>query len=113
MAEQLLAVDVGHAGAEAGVAVAQLAVHTVQGVGHGVHGVHHKLDLALLLVAGVASHLLQACEGKTGAGSLLAEKEEVGRRNEEVKQVKWLKKGIVAHNHCHCLDHEIIGCSIR
>lgn len=66
VSEQLLAVDVGHAGAEPGVAVAELAVHTVQGVGHGVHGVHHELDLALLLVAGVASHLLQACEGKTG-----------------------------------------------
>lgn len=66
MAEQLLAVDVGHTGAKAGVAVAELTVHAVQGVGHGVHGVHHELDLALLLIAGVASHLLQACEGKTG-----------------------------------------------
>lgn len=65
MAEQLLAVDVGHAGAESGVAVAELAVHAVQGVSHGVHGVHHELDLALLLVAGVAAHLLQACQGKT------------------------------------------------
>lgn len=72
MAEQLLAVDVGHAGAEAGVAVAELAVHAVQGVSHGVHGVHHELHLALLLVAGVASHLLQACKGKTGAGSMVS-----------------------------------------
>lgn len=60
MAEQLLAVDaVGHARAQARVAVAELAVHVVQRVGHGVHGVHHELHLALLLVAGVAAHLLQ------------------------------------------------------
>lgn len=78
MAQQLLAVDVGHAGAEARVAVAELAVHAVQGVGHGVHGVHHELDLALLLVAGVASNLLQACQGKTEAGGQLA-----GRLQEE------------------------------
>lgn len=72
MAEQLLAVDVGHAGAEARVAVAELAVHAVQGMSHGVHGVHHELHLALLLVAGVASHLLQACKGKTWVGSVVS-----------------------------------------
>lgn len=57
--QQLLAVDVGHAGTEARGAGAQLAVHVVQGVGHGVHGVHHELHLPLLLVGGVTAHLLQ------------------------------------------------------
>ena len=56
MAEQLFAVDVGHARAEARVPVAELPVHAVQGVGHGVHGVHHELNLALLLVAGVPTN---------------------------------------------------------
>ena len=59
VAEQLLAVDVvGHVLAEAGVSVATLAVHAVQGVSHGVHSVHDELHLALLLVAGVPAHLL-------------------------------------------------------
>lgn len=83
MAEQLLAVDAGHAGAEARVAVAELAVHAVQGVSHGVHGVHHELDLALLLVAGVTSHLLQACKGKTGAWLVGEVEEEVGGGRED------------------------------
>lgn len=57
--QQLLAVDVGHARAEARVSGAELAVHVVQSVGHGVHGVHHKLNLPLLLVGGVTAHFLQ------------------------------------------------------
>jgi len=64
VAQQLLAVDVvRHVLAEAGVAVATLAVHAVERVRHGVDGVHHELHLALLLVAGVPAHLLQACGG--------------------------------------------------
>lgn len=97
VSEQLLAVDVGHAGAKAGVAVAKLTVHPVEGVSHGVHGVHHELDFALLLIAGVASHLLQACE--TGAGGAVSEGGAAGRKA-EVDQVKWVKKkGIFA---CKC-----------
>lgn len=65
MAEQLFAVDASHARAEAWVAVAELPVHAVQSVGHGVHGVHHKLDLSLLLVAGVAPNLFQTCRRKS------------------------------------------------
>lgn len=56
VAEQLFAVDVGHARAEARVPVAELPVHVVQGVGHGVHGIHHELNLAFLLVAGVPTN---------------------------------------------------------
>lgn len=59
VAEQLLPVDVGHAGAQPGVSGAQLAVHAVEGVGHSVHRVHHKLHLPLLLIGRVPAHLLQ------------------------------------------------------
>lgn len=65
MAEQLLAVDASHARAEARVPVAELPVHAVQGVGHGVNGVHHKLNLSLLLVAGVTANFLQTCQRKS------------------------------------------------
>lgn len=65
MAEQLFAVDASHARAEARVSVAELPVHAVQGVGHGVHGVHHKLDLSLLLVVGVAANFFQTCQRKS------------------------------------------------
>lgn len=57
--QQLLAVDVGHARAQAGVSGTELAVHVVQSVRHGVHGVHHKLNLPLLLVGGVTANFLQ------------------------------------------------------
>lgn len=65
MAEQLFAVDAGHAGAEARVPVAELPVHAVQGVGHGIHGIHHKLNLSLLLVAGVTANFFQTCRRKS------------------------------------------------
>lgn len=57
VAEQLFAVDAGHARAEARVSVAELPVHAVQGVGHGVHRVHHKLNLPLLFVTGITTDL--------------------------------------------------------
>lgn len=60
VAEQLFAIDVaGHAGAETRVAVAELPVHAVQGVGHGVHRIHHKLNLTLLLVTGITTNFFQ------------------------------------------------------
>lgn len=60
VSQQLLAIDVGHARAQAGVSGTELAVHVVQSVGHGVHGVHHKLNLSLLLVGGVTTDFLQS-----------------------------------------------------
>lgn len=65
MAEQLFAVDASHARTEARVSVAELPVHAVQGVGHGVDGVHNKLNLSLLLVAGVAANFFQTCRRKS------------------------------------------------
>lgn len=56
VAEQLFAVDAGHARAEAWVSIAELPVHAVQGMGHGVHGIHHKLNLALLFVTGITTN---------------------------------------------------------
>lgn len=56
VAEQLFAIDVSHAWAEAWVAVAELSVHTMQSVRHRVDGVHHKLNLSFLLVAWVPAH---------------------------------------------------------
>lgn len=58
MAEKLFAIDViGHARAEARVAVAEFPVHAVQSVGHGIHSIHHKLNLPLLFVTGVTTNL--------------------------------------------------------
>lgn len=60
VAEQLLAVDAaGHSRAQTRVAVAQLPVHVVQGVGHGVHRVHHELNLPFLFVAGIPADFFQ------------------------------------------------------
>lgn len=56
VAEQFFAVNVGHARAEAGVAVAELPMHAVQGVGHGIHGVHHELNLPLLFITGITAN---------------------------------------------------------
>lgn len=60
VAQQLFAVDVvGHARAETRVAVAQLAVHVVQRVGHGVHGIHHELNLPFLFITGVTANFFE------------------------------------------------------
>ena len=57
VAEQLFAIDaIGHARAEAWVAVAEFPVHAVQSVGHGVHSIHHKLNLPLLFVTGITTN---------------------------------------------------------
>lgn len=88
MAEQLFAVNVSHARAEARVSVAKLPVHAVQGVGHGVHSVHHKLDLPFLLVAGVEAHFFQSCRRNS-------ERSEKSEGNQESKgKVKRLKQNI-------------------
>lgn len=65
VSQQLLPIDVAHAGAEARKPRAEISMHPVQRVGHGVHRIHHKLHLPFLLVAGVPSDLLQPCKETT------------------------------------------------
>lgn len=63
VAEQLLPIDVvGHARAEARVAIAEIPVHAVESVCHGVDGIHHKLNLPLLFIVGITADLFQACK---------------------------------------------------
>lgn len=61
VSQELLSIDIAHAGAEAGVSEAVIPVHAVQRVCHRINRIHHKLHLPFLLITGVTADLLQTC----------------------------------------------------